>query len=84
MLDSRSRPIDGQGGNQAFEDALVLTRTLEKDLALSDALREFESSRLPRVKRIHDDQRIRYEQRMQGIRVGPHAPEMRAWIEDGV
>jgi 2-polyprenyl-6-methoxyphenol hydroxylase-like FAD-dependent oxidoreductase len=78
------RPTDGQGGNQAFEDAVVLCRTLKDDLPVLETLRKFEETRLPRVKRIHDDQRIRYENRMRGVSVGPQALAMQQWIAEGV
>jgi FAD-dependent urate hydroxylase len=79
------RPTDGQGGNQAFEDALVLCRTLKDGvLPISESLREFEETRLPRVKRIHDNQRIRYENRMRGVSVGPQPLAIQQWIEEGV
>jgi hypothetical protein len=78
------RLTDGQGGNQAFEDALVLTRTLTGESSLTQALRTFEATRLPRVKRIHDDQRIKYERRMKGEQVGPVSKEFQEWIEQGV
>ena len=83
------RPTDGQGGNQAFEDAVVLSRTLlhafeKESVSIVEALREFEAIRLPRVKRIHDDQRERYEKRMRGESVGPMSKEFREWIEQGV
>ena len=80
------RPTDGQGGNQASEDAIVLSRILTSSDASSVAqhLREFEETRLPRVKRIHDDQRIRYERRMKGEDIGPMSQELKEWIEAGV
>jgi FAD-dependent urate hydroxylase len=78
------RPTDGQGGNQAFEDAVVLCRMLKDDIPISETLRKFEETRLPRVKRIHDDQRIRYENRMRGVPVGPQPLAMQQWIEEGV
>jgi 2-polyprenyl-6-methoxyphenol hydroxylase-like FAD-dependent oxidoreductase len=78
------RPTDGQGGNQAFEDAVVLCRTLKDGLSLPETLLKFEETRLPRVKKIHDDQRVRYENRMAGVPVGPHPVAMRQFIEEGV
>ena len=78
------RPTDGQGGNQAFEDALVLSRTLAQGGPVEYALRQFEARRVARVKRIHDDQRIRYERRMRGETVGAMSKELREWIEAGV
>lgn len=64
-------PTDGQGRNQAFEDAVVMCRTFKDDLPVSESLRKFEETRLPGVKRIHDDQRMNYEKRMRGVPVGP-------------
>jgi 2-polyprenyl-6-methoxyphenol hydroxylase-like FAD-dependent oxidoreductase len=92
------RPTDGQGGNQAFEDAVVLTRTLRAALAAADSadgygstapsapqvLRAFESERLPRVQRIYESQQDRYERRMRGEQVGPLSPEFREWLHSGV
>jgi 2-polyprenyl-6-methoxyphenol hydroxylase-like FAD-dependent oxidoreductase len=78
------RPTDGQGGNQAFEDAVILCRALKDGLSMPETLLKFEETRLPRVKRIHDDQRIRYESRMAGVPVGPHPVAMRQFIEEGV
>jgi len=78
------RPTDGQGGNLAFEDAAVLCRTIQNVTSVSEALKQFEATRLPRVKKIHDDQRIRYEMRMRGEAPGPMSQEFREWIEMGV
>jgi hypothetical protein len=72
------RPTDGQGGNQAFEDAVVLCRTLKDDLPIQQTLRKFEETRLPRVKRIHDDQR--YENRTEWL---PVHPEAMRFIDEG-
>ena len=91
------RPTDGQGGNQAFEDAVVLTRTIraaalaaaarrsnETTPSIPETLRAFESVRLPRVKRIYESQQDRYERRMRGEPVGPLPPEFRDWLHSGV
>jgi 2-polyprenyl-6-methoxyphenol hydroxylase-like FAD-dependent oxidoreductase len=80
------RPTDGQGGNQAFEDAVVLTRLLKasNSTSIPDALREFEQARVPRVKRIHDDQRIRYEKRMKGEVIGRPSEKWTEWLLQGV
>jgi 2-polyprenyl-6-methoxyphenol hydroxylase-like FAD-dependent oxidoreductase len=90
------RPTDGQGGNQAFEDAVVLTRTIRAAAlaaarrsdgttpSIPETLRRFESARLPRVKRIYESQQDRYERRMRGEPVGPLPPEFRDWLHSGV
>jgi 2-polyprenyl-6-methoxyphenol hydroxylase-like FAD-dependent oxidoreductase len=82
------RPTDGQGGNLAFEDAVVLFR-LVRDAAsrkrpIQEILHEFEATRLPRVKRIHDDQRMRYEARMRGEQAPPMTKEFMEWVGAGV
>ena len=95
------RPTDGQGGNMAFEDAIVLCRLLGSEElrsavlgsssteigaaeAVEDVLGEFEKTRLPRVKKMHDNQRLRYEARMRGEKVGPMSPEFKEWASNGV
>lgn len=97
------RPTDGQGGNMAFEDALVLCRflgsqelrstitnvnkstaTATADTTLAEVLAEFERTRLPRVKKMHDNQRMRYEARMRGEKVGPWTSEFKDWAFNGV
>ena len=93
------RPTDGQGGNQAFEDAVVLRDTLlaaaratpgtsdrndEKQDVVASTLRRFEAARLPRVKRIYDCQQERYERRMRGETIGPMDPAFQEWLDAGV
>ena len=93
------RPTDGQGGNQAFEDAVVLARSLANRInefrekngrhiatakTVESALREFEDIRLPRVRRIHENQSKRYEQRMRGQTVEPNTDEFAQWRDSGV
>lgn len=90
------RPTDGQGGNMAFEDAIVLCRLLGSEEVRSaigssteaglieHVLGEFERTRLPRVKRMHDNQRLRYEARMKGGKVGPWSSEFKEWASSGV
>eukprot|EP00536_Pseudo-nitzschia_multiseries_P000736 jgi/Psemu1/62805/estExt_Genemark1.C_90098 len=94
------RPTDGQGGNMGFEDAIVLCRLLgSEDVctstsgssptgarteAIEDILGKFERMRLPRVKKVHDNQRLRYEARQRGEQIGRMAPEFKEWVENGV
>jgi len=88
------RPTDGQGGNMAFEDAVVLCRFLASSEVLTDlktnvgtttadVLGEFERARLPRVKKMHDNQRSRYEARMNGEKIGSWSPEFKEWASNG-
>jgi 2-polyprenyl-6-methoxyphenol hydroxylase-like FAD-dependent oxidoreductase len=86
------RPTDGQGGNLALEDCIVLCRLLAKDSSklrlqssqrqCHDLVTEFEESRLARVKTIHDDQRVRAE--LQGDQWRPLSPEYLKWLYAGV
>jgi FAD-dependent urate hydroxylase len=87
------RPTDGQGGNLALEDCIVLCRLLSKDPSrlrlpqssqqkCHELVTEFEESRLPRVKTIHDDQRVRAE--LQGHQWRRHSPEYLDWLYAGV
>ena len=45
-------PFAAQGAAQAIEDAEVLTRCLSSTMEKEEALKKFESLRLPRVKRV--------------------------------
>ena len=92
------RPTNGQGGNMAFEDALVLSRVLSRSNSNDDnnlegttssidvakSLEKFEQTRLPRVKQIHDDQRLKYEAKMRGEKVLPWTDKFREWVTNGV
>lgn len=80
------RPTDGYGGSMALEDAVVLSRRLrEKSEPISAMLRRFESERLPRVKRVYDNQYERYAARMEhGQRLGPQSEEFLEWLVAGV
>ncbi|KAL7461393.1 hypothetical protein ACHAXS_001813 [Conticribra weissflogii] len=90
------RPTDGYGGSMALEDAVVLGRMLQNWIegehdkssshpSLESVLRDFESQRLPRVKRIYDNQFERYDIRMKGgKRLGPQDEEFMAWLLAGV
>jgi len=81
------RAIDGQGGNQALEDAVILYRTFlshQGDKSIEERLRLFESTRLPRVKQIHHEQQTRYDQFMSGEHLAPYVGENKHWVWDGV
>lgn len=80
------RPTDGQGGSQAFEDAVVLGRILRHTPKgrLQEGLREFERSRVDRVRRIHEDQTVRYDMRMRGTEAPPPSKEYQEWLFEGV
>lgn len=84
------RPIDGFGGSLGLEDAVVMARTmtsrpLSSKQDISDLLRQFEQERLPRVKRVYDNQYERYEMRMtQGQQPGSNPREFVEWLEAGV
>lgn len=83
------RPTDGYGGSMAMEDAVILCRilkgSLEQDIPIQDLLHKYEAERLPRVKRVYDNQCERYETRMQkGQRPGPQSPEFMDWLLAGV
>lgn len=76
----------------AFEDAIALCRLLDiseesKDTQtnrLDHILEDFEKERLPRVKKIHDDQRLRYDARMRGEDMTPWTAEFKAWVNNGI
>ena len=75
----------------AFEDADVLHRILsqlykdDEDVGIELLLRRYEAERLPRVKRVHDNQRERYEMRMgSGRNPGPQSEEFMTWHLAGV
>lgn len=83
------RPTDGYGGSMAMEDAVVLTRILQnnadQDVSIQDLLQTYESERLPRVKKVYDNQCERYDTRMQkGQRPGPQSQEFMDWLLAGV
>jgi 2-polyprenyl-6-methoxyphenol hydroxylase-like FAD-dependent oxidoreductase len=81
------RPTDGYGGSMALEDAVVLMRMLRdgKDDSVPALLRRFESERLPRVKRVYDNQYERYDIRMrEGRSPGPQPQEFMDWLLAGV
>jgi 2-polyprenyl-6-methoxyphenol hydroxylase-like FAD-dependent oxidoreductase len=89
------RPASGQGGSMAFEDSVMLCRALAKaksqdslngKACMQQALREFENSRIPRVRNIWVDQWERavmsYKKDMKPIE--PWSDEYRAWVYKGV
>uniref|UniRef100_A0A7S1D4E7 FAD-binding domain-containing protein n=1 Tax=Cyclophora tenuis TaxID=216820 RepID=A0A7S1D4E7_CYCTE len=78
------RPTDGQGGNMALEDAVVLCRALREKTTIEEALRWFETTRLPRIVKIHADQADRYARRMRREQVGPWSDEFKKWVHDGI
>jgi len=78
------RPTDGQGGNMAFEDVVVLFREIVKKISTHELLGEFERKRLPRVSKVHHSQRERYEERMRGGAAKPLPHDFREWLLAGV
>jgi len=84
------RPTDGYGGAMAMEDALVLSRIIKNDggqgnETTQNILRQYESERMPRVKRVYDNQCERYDIRMkEGKRPGPQSKEFMDWLLAGV
>eukprot|EP01083_Nonionella_stella_P091825 256795_1 len=83
------RPTDGLGGAMAMEDAVVLSRVLKSNVEKGDTvqnlLREYESERLPRVKRVYDNQCERYDTRMkEGKNPAPQSKEFMDWLIAGV
>ncbi|CAN0065890.1 unnamed protein product, partial [Heterosigma akashiwo] len=87
------RPTDGYGGSMAFEDAVVLSRILKKKKNNSNKkrmpalLRKFEKERLPRVKRVYDNQFERYELQMSSTapqQRPPQSKEFLEWLSVGV
>jgi len=83
------RPTDGYGGSMAMEDAVVLTRILRggirNSVPVEEMLERFEKERLPRVKKVYDNQESRYNRRMKdGVRPGPQSEEFMNWLLSGV
>lgn len=96
------RSAGGQGGAMAFEDCVVLARVLKQitlaslltahpmltRAAIASAVLEFESSRLPRVRTIWQDQWERAERAYQGdftpSRSEAAEREYQAWVDKGV
>ena len=83
------RPTDGYGGSMAMEDAVVLTRILsdcaKSGVSVEEMLEQFERERLPRVKKVYDNQESRYNRRMKdGKRPGSQSEEFLNWLLSGV
>lgn len=88
------RPVYGQGGSLAFEDCVVLCRHLsasdESDAGpkiagcaeCEDFVSKFEEERLPRVKTIHDDQRLKAAAGAGNAE--PWSKEFSEWVYRGV
>jgi 2-polyprenyl-6-methoxyphenol hydroxylase-like FAD-dependent oxidoreductase len=89
------RPTDGFGVSMAFEDAVVLGRSLiftgsssdeitnADSRSIEDSLRHFELERLPRVQKIHQDQGERYARRLRKEEI-PYTDGFLEWIHDGI
>jgi 2-polyprenyl-6-methoxyphenol hydroxylase-like FAD-dependent oxidoreductase len=90
------RPASGLGGSMAFEDAIVLSRTL-KDTDVSclgsrvsteKIVQKFESSRYERVKIIWDDQWERseaaYKKTHAGDKQSAMSGDFAKWVKNGV
>lgn len=90
------RPASGLGGAMAFEDAVVLCRTLKTCTPLSlkskasaeKLIQKFESSRFNRVKIIWDDQWERseaaYRKDYGGEKVTAMSGDFALWVRNGV
>ena len=79
----------------AFEDNVVLCRVLKKlkeestdgapsKASVEQALQDFENTRLPRIRKIWDDQWERSEKCYQNISMEPWAKEFEDWVFNGV
>lgn len=79
----------------AFEDAVVLCRTLRQhkeqnaaefltSKSVECALRDFECSRLPRVRKLWKDQWERSEAAYKNIIMEPWSSEFSEWVFQGV
>jgi len=87
------RASTGQGGSMAFEDCAVLCRILSQDdisqslltrsLCEKNIVLPFEQERIPRVKIIHEDTRLRALQTFEGKRPGPWDPSFASWVYTG-
>jgi len=80
------RPVSGQGGNMAFEDSAVLARIIKggKYTSIPEALAEFESTRLSRVKILHQDQEEKAALFYEGESITPWTKEFEDWLFGGV
>jgi 2-polyprenyl-6-methoxyphenol hydroxylase-like FAD-dependent oxidoreductase len=78
----------------AFEDAVVLCRCLANVLTstatsptqqtIEQLIQEFENIRLPRVRKMWDDQWERAERTYQNVELEPWTPEFEKWVYEGV
>ena len=79
----------------AFEDSVILCRVLKNlknncsgsipsKAAVEEALQEFENTRLPRIRRIWDDQWERSEKVYQNVQMEPWSKEFEEWVFNGV
>ena len=83
------KATDGYGGSMALEDSIVLSRILKEsakknNTSIPDLLEQYESERLPRVKRVYDNQLERFQTRMQGRKLGPQSREFLEWLFAGI
>ena len=83
------RPTAGQGCSLAFEDVVVLSRTLKRQNPTSrkdweSALREFENERLPRVHRIAQEQARLVKELYGGKSDVASSSEYKRWLSEGV
>lgn len=85
------RPIYGQGGSMAFEDSVILCRAFNKirgavpsKSAVEEALRNFENERLPRVRKLWNDQWTRSEATYRNEIMEPWSKEFSDWVFSGV
>lgn len=89
------RPASGLGGSMAFEDSVILCRVLKKlrddsrgappsKSEVESALQDFENTRLPRIRKIWDDQWERSECSYRNIEMEPWSEEFTEWVFNGV
>lgn len=93
-------PIDALGSSMAFEDCVLLCRKLTENVSSGagggkcsplldpcschELILEFENERLPRVRRIYEDQEMRTSRRMKGEKVEPWSAEFEEWVFSGI
>ena len=79
----------------AFEDSVILCRVLKKlklksnpappsKSAVEEALKEFENTRLPRIRKIWNDQWERSESAYKNVEMEPWSEEYKEWVFNGV
>jgi 2-polyprenyl-6-methoxyphenol hydroxylase-like FAD-dependent oxidoreductase len=89
------RPASGQGGSMAFEDAVILCRVLQRhneqnngylksQSSVEEALHEYETNRLLRIRKLWEDQWERSEAVYRNIQMEPWSPEFSEWVFQGV